>query len=461
MKQEQSLPQVDIKESGRKKSPKRMIVFLLLFAILFIGLGVFIAYLSNPKRIVATAMDQVSNRIEEFFREDSIIEGNDFNINSDIHIDIENKSLAQNSMNQNEINLFQNLKQVQHHFSMIQNTKEKKLYLDWNIKQKEQDLFYGKYFVQDATKYYYIQDFLDTYINAGNSNYFESLEEVVTAKENRRYLYDFLLQSLKNSLKEDYFMEKQETTMVDEKEQKMRKITFELSNKRMREIVAAVLADVKKDETASKILMTLYPNFKKLKVDETTMFLPNQTSFSWNVYTTKFTYQVKKYELIFIQGENQTKITLELGKEKQVANVIYNNQILYTANISSKENGYQIEVINARNGQSVGKIQIQKEKNSSLFDINIKTEKGNIEFQLTQQKKNIKQNKSYDTSVIFTGTVIRENTPIWNGKITIDSTITTDTTIEEDVRSAVLASSITQEQKDAFEQKLLNKFAGI
>ena len=115
MKQEQSLPQVDIKESGRKKSPKKMIVFLLLFAILFIGLGVFIAYLSNPKRIVATAMDQVSNRIEEFFREDSIIEGNDFNINSDIHIDIENESLAQNSMNQNEINLFQNLKQVKTH----------------------------------------------------------------------------------------------------------------------------------------------------------------------------------------------------------------------------------------------------------------------------------------------------------------------------------------------------------
>ena len=71
------------------------------------------------------------------------------------------------------------------------------------------------------------------------------------------------------------------------------------------------------------------------------------------------------------------------------------------------------------------------------------------------QITNLKKGKSYNSSQTVNINISSNNIVLLNGTIDVSSTTTNDTTINEDLSSSVLASSLDATQSEILSQKLL------
>ena len=102
----------------------------------------------------------------------------------------------------------------------------------------------------------------------------------------------------------------------------------------------------------------------------------------------------------------------------------------------------------------MGNISITKTDTNCDVIINIEDETTSMNIGYNYQLKNLKKNKSYDSTTTMTMNIASNNTTILEGTITIDSNVDSDTTIKEDVSSSVLASSVSSSQEQLLNQKM-------
>ena len=99
-------------------------------------------------------------------------------------------------------NLINNLNNSETNFKIQKNASKNTGYIELNQKIGEEDIIDAKYYISDSTKYYFVKGIVDTYINDGGCNYFESINTNTTEKDNINYLYNTIIRSIKNNLKE-------------------------------------------------------------------------------------------------------------------------------------------------------------------------------------------------------------------------------------------------------------------
>jgi len=434
------------------------IITCIVLAIILIVIGCYLSYVSNPKQIIKTSINNFALALNDLFKKDEDLDMKDtYTLTSDIKLDLKsNNTINQNTEQLIINNLLKNLSNTNNSLVYKKDKNKKQLYINWATNYNNQELLNTKYLISDSTEYYYVSGFLDKYVNNGTNNYFESLNEETTTKDNITYIYDTILKSLQENLKDDYFEKYQETTSFSSKDEKLTKVSLKLNNERLKKISSGILKDLKNDSKAKGILTNTDKDFFKKKDKDSTKFLEKDENIIFNVYTTNILHKIKKYELIYQNNTEETKITYEqdIDKSQGTMYIIENNKVTYELKITKVNNKYKINILDANSNNQLGKITFEKnnKRTSLLVDFSNNNNQINIDYDL--RLSNIVPNKSYDSTMKLSLKIIENNTSILNGSIKATNKITNKVKISEETQTSILESSITEEQRNILNQKL-------
>ena len=125
-----------------------------------------------------------------------------------------------------------------------------------------------KYYINESTKYFYVKNIVDNYINYGSCNYFENINTNTTEKDNINYLYNFIINSIKNNLNDKYFTKKEENNNYI--------VILKIDNDNLKDILSNILKDLKEDKKSRKILDNINKNILNTKIKEEDIYLEKE-----------------------------------------------------------------------------------------------------------------------------------------------------------------------------------------
>ena len=439
-------------KKGKKTSCISKVITLFFLAIVMIGSGIYLTYLNSPEKLFSYAFSSFVNQIEKIdFKEQTTGIVNNYSLTSNIDISMESQSI-QNSLLQEDLenkNFINNINNTKSTLNIIQDINNKKMFVSLNTKLQEEEILDTKYLIEDSTEYYYVKDIVPNYINNGNSTYFEALTSNTTNKDNILYILNTVSKSLSKHIKEEHVIVTKEKIDIDNKQKELNKISLELNNQTTKTLAKNILKDLKDDTISNRILTSYDDEFNKFKITDDTKILSKNQKVIINLYTNVFG-KVEKYELIHNEKEDEYKITYT-PRNKEIY-IIENNEVIYRIE-SDIKNAKQIYTFYNSKDQEQGKLVYEKTKDRTTASINLHTKEKTIEVLYDSKIENLKKNKSYDNSIVFTLKESNKTDNLLSIDINIENKISTDLTIEEDTSNAIFASSVTEEQKTMLSQK--------
>ena len=439
-------------KKGKKTSCISKVITLFFLAIVMIGSGIYLTYLNSPEKLFSYAFSSFVNQIEKIdFKEQTTGIVNNYSLTSNIDISMESQSI-QNSLLQEDLenkNFINNINNTKSTLNIIQDTNNKKMFVSLNTKLQEEEILDTKYLIEDSTEYYYVKDIVPNYINNGNSTYFEALTSNTTNKDNILYILNTVSKSLSKHIKEEHVIVTKEKIDIDNKQKELNKISLELNNQTTKTLAKNILKDLKDDTISNRILTSYDDEFNKFKITDDTKILSKNQKVIINLYTNVFG-KVEKYELIHNEKEDEYKITYT-PRNKEIY-IIENNEVIYRIE-SDIKNAKQIYTFYNSKDQEQGKLVYEKTKDRTTASINLHTKEKTIEVLYDSKIENLKKNKSYDNSIVFTLKESNKTDNLLSIDINVENKISTDLTIEEDTSNAIFASSVTEEQKTMLSQK--------
>lgn len=456
---EEKIEELTLEEKPKKKGKKKFIVIpIIIIAIVLLVVGAYISYKGNSKRIIGNAIDKLSSKIEDNIDLGESKVGNNYTVKSNVKLKVESDYLSALGTYSDEykpyINLINNLSNLDNNITIIQNIDEKQLFAGITSSLNGEQLISAKYLIQNNTEYYFIQNFLSTYINNGSTDYFELLNENETNEENIEYIYEFCIESLKDNLKDSYFTKKDVKTTVNNKEENATKITLEINNDIAKELATNILNDLKNDKKASNILTKYNEDFKDSKIENDTNIFEDNEKIYFNVYTTKYTYEIIKYELLVADTENTVSIVYEENKSNDKITIVVDNEIACIINITEVNNNTVI-TINDKDDNKLATIEIKELDNKNIITFNAEISEMILDMTISTETTEITKNKEYKEETTFEAKITTNNTVLGSINFSINSDITDTAQITEDVSGAIDSSYITTEQQEQLEQNIL------
>ena len=431
----------------KTKSVTIICIFVLILSFFLIGLGFYITIMLSPNHIISTSINEVGNALYTILSKDDIYDlGDDFSLEGRIDYNLDSEYYRQ--QNSAEYNLINSLNNLTTSFIIQHDKTNKKALFSIEEKLLEEEILNYKYLIENSTAYEYDSKISKNYVNNGTSNYFESFQNDYTAKSNIEYLYSFIIKSLKNDLKDEYF---ETYNLKQTNGKKIKQTSLVITNELIRNVYNGILKDIEHDERANLIISSMYPNYKKSKLNDSDYFLEKNESIILNIYTTSFFDKTVKYELVKIINDDKYLFVYEGNITSGTFFYIKNNQVLYQATME-RDNNILINITNSKE-EKVGEIRLTKEE--KLIDFNIVFDNNNskLDINYTSKYNSIKNNKSYQNDKKLSFKVIEDKLSILNGDIIVSYNIDQNVEINEDVSNAVLQSGLTEEEKSLFKNQ--------
>lgn len=439
------------------KKRKKLIILIVIAVILIIS-GIFVACRNNNKAILIRAIDNINSTLKEKYMisNDNNFKYLDYTVQSNIKLSFSNHNQSTTFINDygNYLKLFDNLSKTENNLVFKQDRTNKKLLLSFNSKFNDQELIDYRYLIENNTEYYYIKDFLNSYINNGNNSYYESLTQDITNEDNVNYIYKFIIHSFIDNINNKEISKKGEKTTINDKVKILQKISIEFDNNNLKEIFKKVLKDLKNDDRANKILTGINTNFNKTKISDKVKYLDDNQKIILSVYVDNITYKIRKYNLDFIDKNNTKTISYE---EQGVLNIYKNNTLTTKCSISYNPNKTIIDVTDiSKNSSSLGQIIIEKKDKFYQIKLQLKIKDMDFNFDLNRIISNVEKNKSYNSKWSLEGVITSNNVDIINIKLNIDSKVSNAVTIDENTDNAIFAKNIDSTKQQELKQKITN-----
>ena len=442
----------EVKQTSKPKKRKRKKIIapiFLLAAVIAIGIGILFNYLGNPKRIMAEAVDKLSNGVDELFQGQE--EQNSYTTNSDVNLSVESDYISYlasvDPTYQPFVDLFNNISKLDTNVTVTQDVEQEKLLAEISTNLNVENLLDFRYLIQENQAYYFIRNFLSTYIQMGDNDYFASLEKN-GALEDQQYLYDFMMDSFKRNLKDSYFKKEKVTTELEGKNQETTKVTLILDDHNASELASNILQDLQADKRSSEILSAYDPEFsdQSIEVVENT---DTEEALMLSVYTTSWNYTARKYELSYsYDGTESFQLSYEEQENRGVLQITMDDQVI-TATIEEKDNKTVITYYD-QNDNQIGTMEITKDGENFDLSYQYDSDGAGILLELHSKTNNT------TTNTTFQFLISAEDISI----LDIQADVTTEKTeakeITEDVSNAVREDSITEEQQEQLQQIFTN-----
>lgn len=432
-----------MEEETKKKSKKPIIILVILGILLLVGGGV-LTYLTSPKYITTSVIKEMSENVTNLInQEDKTGLEENFKTTGTIKFDLQSdyfQSLSTMDPTYASIaNLLKNLTNTENNITIVQDKKNKNLFVNYDSKLSGQPLINTKYLVNNATEYYYIDGITNSYINNGNNNYFESLNSSTTTIDNTKYMIEKIQESLSNNIKEEYLSESYQD--------QYKVITMTLTEDNFVELANNILKDLKNDTKANQIMTSLNKDFSKKTI--TKKDVSGMKTIKFNIYVNKLLPRVMKYEL---KTDDKNSIIYSKENNQNVVE-IHEGESLTKLEITTQDEKTEVKITDDKNND-LGSISISKTDTNYDVIAKIITEDMNIDIGYNYQMTNLKKSTSYDSTATISLNIAAKQTTILDGTVTMKMHSTNDTTITEDVSNSALASTLTSNQQELMNQKI-------
>lgn len=201
----------------------------------------------------------------------------------------------------------------------------------------------------------------EKYIDLGDVNPFEAMEKS-TSIEDANYLYEFVLNAMKDHIKGDYLTKKKAEVTIDGKKKSANKITLVLDQHNGSEIVRNVVKAIKADQKANQIMESIYPEFKDYK-PVVKKSEESGDSISFSTYTTMFTKEILQYDvLVDSSNSGGEKVTIRyiLGEQEQFQ-MLENDKLIGSAEVKKNDHGFTM-TLKDEQGAKVGSFVVRSSK---------------------------------------------------------------------------------------------------
>ena len=433
---------------------KRKSIFLIViaFLLLMISIGLFIGgfyfrSLSKSQNILKNTIQSIHELTTTYINPlDKPFISDTFTINSQLqfHLDSEYyQNNVENIESQQKYAIIRNLNELNTNFVWMQDKDKKSLYMALSEKIKEEELLSTKFLIEDSTEYYFVNQILKNYINNGSCNYFESINEENTTKDNIIYLQQFMIESFIKNLKEEDFKTYEVTQMIGNEKKAVHQVSIRFTNTYIHHVLEEVLQDLKKDSRAHEILTNVYRDFDKLSINEEITFMDKKDAYILNIYTTKFLYKPLKYELIHIDNVLKESYVYE----NKNFYYIKNDTLMYKMNMIQKKNLVLLEIKDSLENE-IGELRLEKEKNNLKIHYSFQNEETHHDFSYSSDYINVKPNKNYDNERKLSFKILKNKTNILSGEIKLTTKVLNSAAILEDTSETTLSSKMTEEEKN-------------
>ena len=442
-------------ENIKKKGPNKIFgILLLLIAVIAIGAGIFLTYITSPKFIATETIKKMSENIVSFMDNNKTDTGLEENYKKTSTVTMNLQSDYLTTLSQTDpsvvpyVNLLRNLTNTTSTTTMVQDIENSRLFLDYNTTLNEEPLINLKYLVENSTEYYYIDGVSQTYINNGNNNYFESLNSETSINDNTKYLIEKVGESLASHIEDSYLSSSYESDY--------KKITITLTEDDLVTVVNNVLSDLKKDSKASKILSGYNESFNDFKISKD--MISGLGTVEFNIYIDKVLGTVKKYDINL--EESKIKLSYDDSTDQKELELIANNESVGKVQFSTNDGNITLNIVDDSNNV-VGTISTTKTSTNYDIIMNLTLDTTIIDINYNNQITNLKKNTSYDSTTNIAINISSNNTTLINGTINITSNITNDTRIEEDTSTSVLASTLPAPKEQLLTEKMTTVFTRL
>lgn len=436
------------------KKKNKFPVFTFLLSLILLTLGFYFELIANKERILKKGVSNIFENVIEVVNMFEFDTGLSNNYKKEADIKITSNSLnntyltEQNSITKKENitlnlgNIFRNLNETNIKITSINDAQNKKRFLHLQSNLQGANLLELKSLTENSTKYYYVSGFLNTYVNNGNDNYFESIDEETTIIDNVKYLSNIIIESITNNIQPSDYKITEEKLSINNTEKNYKKISIEIDKKKADEINKNVIKSIKNDDRSRKIILSTNKEINDLK----TNIFPKQANLTLNTYVENYTYKIKKYEIIYTNSKTKENITVTYeykNKNEGTGEIIINNE-KYKYEYTSKEKSKEIALYTEY--QKIGTISIEKTKTGILFDLNIVNNNKEVSINYIMNLLNLKKGKSYNQEQQLTIRTEVNNEPL-NFDITINTKVNNKVKIDEDTSSSIIEKTLPDEDR--------------
>ncbi|MEG2028717.1 MAG: hypothetical protein RR050_02425, partial [Bacilli bacterium] len=303
-----------------------------------IGGGSYVYVLSTNKNIMFKSIATVTNKMGNListkpFNKVSNIDSN--YLKTDLNVSFVTEGLGD----------FINLNNTKFDAEIITNKSGDEVNIDSNIVDNNEKISIST-IIKDKKIYNLVKDVYNTYYYKNFINDF-NIENTLNAND-YEYLIKIILKNINDNIDNKDFVTNKEKIKVLDKEKNAKKISYEITSKKVNEIGVKVFENILNDEKSLNILVKSsgkdIDSLKKLIKDELINLKKDNNGdkvrLFYNVFVTGIN-NIVKYELVVDEKENNNKtvITIENEKNEYRLKVDTNSKTILTLNFNNMENG--------------------------------------------------------------------------------------------------------------------------
>ena len=421
------------------KITPRTIISSIIMLLLIILLVVLTLYVKNPKVILFKNISNIYNSLLENNNENTILKSILYNSN----ISISSKVIV-NLNDEEKNNVVLNTKYIE--------DKEKKTgYLNIDSSISNEDLISLNSIMKDNKIYFKLKKLTEKYYYT-DYKFVSILSN--TTNDDIKYMLDIVKESITKNVKESEFIEEKTTIKINNKEEKVRKISFEITNKLISNIINDSLSEIKQDDKAMKILsenLEISINDLNQSIDGIIRDLNGNNSDS----TSKIDYN------IYVKGLNKV-IKQEL--------VIDTNSIEYYEYDNTKEmkllsynqSFAEIKIIGNETGKITGILDglvLTGEYSQNKISLNLKPEGYTIndnKISFVIEISETLNNNEYKNNIDLSCQIINEGINMLDVDVIIENTIKNEEMPKIDISNSKDINQITEEEQTRITNKIMN-----
>lgn len=425
-----------------KKSKIILFIFeiIIIAASLFISIGIYLNNISKPKYIFSKGINFVGSKIDNYSKLSNDLYLNDkYSIKGNVEFDLDSDyyKKTNDSEEKKTYNLISNLNNMDTSFKIQKNKSKKIGYIEIDESIENENILNAKYYINDSTKYYYIKDVVDDYINDGSCNYFENINSSTTERDNLNYLQSIVIDSIINNLKEEYFTTKEEKdTYV---------VTLKIDNDNIKDILKGVLKDLKNDEKSKRILNNIDKNILKTKIKKT--YLKKEEYYEISIYTSKILHRPLKYKVESVKNDSINTYIYKGNDKKGSFEYLVNDTLKYDIDLEFKKDDIKAVIKNSSN-KKIGEFKLEKNNYNTTINYIINNDNKRMDLIYSSKFSKVKKNESYINKKNLSFKYVVDKETKLNGEVDIVLNVSNKVSILTDISNAKLKMNITNEEKE-------------
>ena len=257
-------------------------------------------------------------------------------------------------------------------------------------------------------------------------------------------IYNFIINSLKNNLNENKITKYEVTEKINNEDVNVYQISMTIDDNFIRNLLNNILNDLKHDNLANSILTNIDKDFSKTKISNKKFFVPKNESYVLNIFVNKFLYKPLKYQLIHLNNKSKETLSYEISNNGGDIYYLSNESLKFIGKVTYNNKNISINFLDS-NKKNIGTFKYNKSSNG--FNFNLLFNQDNKAINLVFSSKFINYNKDgYSNEMVISFKRTDNLINVLSGDIKISNKISKKVKINEDVSTAVLSSSLTEEQ---------------